>query len=1094
MLCRFFILFLILARFNTYSQLADFQLQLTGTNEVCLGNGTLQMTTTNTTAGATISYVTYKLPNVNTPIATTQNLSGLTSGTYRVIATQTLGTLFNTQQQDYTIQNQIVNLTFSITTTSVLNCNNTASIVVNTLTGTASNYQIVSGPQTFPLQTSNTFSGLTAGIYRVRVFDNCGQAFVRDHTLSLTIPALTISAEPPPNIVSSCNTIDVANTITAATGTTITYPIVVKHTVFPPNGGSEIVSFQNISTGGASSVTVNKTINLFQNQVFTYNVEVTDSCGRIFTSDDFEIDPNPKVVLNDLANKCGEKYLSIAVSNFLPPYTVEFEVAPASFNPVSFNAQYPGPFNAPAALYGSITNVVPFGNYKVKITDACGRSASTAVKSVLLDIVTPVAVAANNGCGSLFGRLNIAIPNLRAIVSATITSAPANYTPSIPHNITSQITSIGTLDLLNLPIGFYNFVLVDECGVTFNLDNVEVPAFILRGLEETQLVNCVPGSGSLKIISGNEKLTNIIMTAAPANYDVVLPLNLNSKIVNGELYLSNLPSGNYTFEGTDACGYNLTTSITVIGYNNNFGNKFIIKRNCGAFDLKITDASNGTNEQKYWLQKLNTASGIWQHPTTGAAYTEGAIPDASTAQLFSNNIDVLNLSIIGNFRLLKTFTSYNDGNVAPMLKTCLEFYGNFEFFDVLKIDGVFNTNCTGANGTSDVLLIVLGSPPFIFKINSRNGDTSFNIDNGNNNTFLNLSPGTYNFQVEDQCGGIQSGDYAVSTLPNLVSATVPPAMLQCQTGTEQFATFDLTTQNSIILGSQNSNDYAISFHLNAADANSGVNSISNPNFFINTVNPQTIYARVIHRFITGCSANVSFQIFVGQKPVVVLPAKVFICENETVELIANAGFDEYEWSNGATTRAITVSEPGDYSVIARNRYATLTCSSEPQTISVVQSGKAKLVEIITQDWSDNNNSLFISVTGFGLYEFSVDNINFQNTGVFNNLLSGIYTIYVRDINGCPTLEVETYFLNYPKFFTPNGDGFNELWQIQFSELEPNLIGRIYDRFGKFICETNSKTSGWDGTLNGNPLPADDYWFVVERQNGNIFKGHFTLKR
>jgi gliding motility-associated-like protein len=54
--------------------------------------------------------------------------------------------------------------------------------------------------------------------------------------------------------------------------------------------------------------------------------------------------------------------------------------------------------------------------------------------------------------------------------------------------------------------------------------------------------------------------------------------------------------------------------------------------------------------------------------------------------------------------------------------------------------------------------------------------------------------------------------------------------------------------------------------------------------------------------------------------------------------------------------------------------------------------------------------------------------------------------------------------------------------------------QIYDRYGKLIATLKGISEGWDGTLNGNELPSSDYWFVVKRESGKVFKGHFTLKR
>jgi gliding motility-associated-like protein len=83
---------------------------------------------------------------------------------------------------------------------------------------------------------------------------------------------------------------------------------------------------------------------------------------------------------------------------------------------------------------------------------------------------------------------------------------------------------------------------------------------------------------------------------------------------------------------------------------------------------------------------------------------------------------------------------------------------------------------------------------------------------------------------------------------------------------------------------------------------------------------------------------------------------------------------------------------------------------------------------------------------------------------------------------------------YPKYFTPNGDGFNDKWKIKFSNTEPSLRIKLFDRFGKFIKELDYSSDGWNGTFNGKELPSTDYWFVVTRANGKEYRGHFAMKR
>ena len=84
--------------------------------------------------------------------------------------------------------------------------------------------------------------------------------------------------------------------------------------------------------------------------------------------------------------------------------------------------------------------------------------------------------------------------------------------------------------------------------------------------------------------------------------------------------------------------------------------------------------------------------------------------------------------------------------------------------------------------------------------------------------------------------------------------------------------------------------------------------------------------------------------------------------------------------------------------------------------------------------------------------------------------------------------------DYPKFFTPNGDGTNDYWQIQNFQNHAQSILYIFDRYGKLIKQVDTSGLGWDGTFSGQILPADDYWFYLELNSNKIIKGHFALKR
>jgi gliding motility-associated-like protein len=94
-------------------------------------------------------------------------------------------------------------------------------------------------------------------------------------------------------------------------------------------------------------------------------------------------------------------------------------------------------------------------------------------------------------------------------------------------------------------------------------------------------------------------------------------------------------------------------------------------------------------------------------------------------------------------------------------------------------------------------------------------------------------------------------------------------------------------------------------------------------------------------------------------------------------------------------------------------------------------------------------------------------------------------------------ESTIMIMEYPKFFTPNGDSFNDRWNIKCLKDNPLAKIRIFDRFGKLLLDFKPNQNDWDGTLNGQLLPTSDYWFVASYLNSNgietQFRSHFSLR-
>lgn len=149
---------------------------------------------------------------------------------------------------------------------------------------------------------------------------------------------------------------------------------------------------------------------------------------------------------------------------------------------------------------------------------------------------------------------------------------------------------------------------------------------------------------------------------------------------------------------------------------------------------------------------------------------------------------------------------------------------------------------------------------------------------------------------------------------------------------------------------------------------------------------------------------------------------------------------------------------------------------------------------------DQNNVEFI-VDGNGDYEYAINNGEFQDEAIFMNVPPGLNTVIINDKNGCGITEpLEFLVVGYPKFFTPNGDGVNDDWNIKGIETLTNPVVFVFDRYGKLLKQLGAANS-WDGTFNGRPMPATDYWFRFEygeTDEGLLVaktrKTHFTLKR
>ncbi|WP_396600439.1 T9SS type B sorting domain-containing protein [Algibacter sp. R77976] len=327
--------------------------------------------------------------------------------------------------------------------------------------------------------------------------------------------------------------------------------------------------------------------------------------------------------------------------------------------------------------------------------------------------------------------------------------------------------------------------------------------------------------------------------------------------------------------------------------------------------------------------------------------------------------------------------------------------------------------------------------------------------------------------------------------------------------------FNTSAFTSTILGAQN----GMEIYYDYTDENGVllIDQTSLPNPLISE--NQTISVEVINPINTTCVATTTINLVVNPIPEFTVETPRLVCSSDPtfsidLEPFETSSFDtyDYEWlwtSLDETTtnqfvsneRTISVSTPGTYSITLTKTNGT-GCS-RIRTIFVDASEQATInqEDVTIVDLSENN-SVTIDTTnlGMGNYEYALQEeestfINYQSEPVFNNVRPGFYTIHVKDdICGVSTLNISV--IGFPKYFTPNGDGINDLWKILGvnENTQPNTTVLIFDRYGKLIKQLLVQDAGWDGTFNGNILSTNDYWFKVFLEDGRQFSGHFTLKR
>lgn len=454
--------------------------------------------------------------------------------------------------------------------------------------------------------------------------------------------------------------------------------------------------------------------------------------------------------------------------------------------------------------------------------------------------------------------------------------------------------------------------------------------------------------------------------------------------------------------------------------------------------------------------------------------------------------------------------------------------------------GVFSVSLTmSLNGIQrDPLIkqVIISEPPMVFNgiydlvqcdsfdSNPNDGKATFNLQQANapislntneaiqvyyyhsqadaSNDILNINSIPYIYVNQSQDELLYAKVYRANTecynLATVRLKTTQPVdigmqeLSACDYDNDNAAEFDLEAEgiriaNLLSLPSQ----VSITFFEKESDAAVGVNALpnlyvsSNRNLYVRAESDNACYGDGVLTLIVKSFPQLNDQI-------------ISVCQDDFPINISSginsnqmADF-KYSWNTNEISNEITVNEAGIYEVKV---YDEILNCEDIVTVTVKQNVIPDIQELVI-----DGHSIRVIINSEEVYLFSLDDVNgvYQESNLFLNIPEGQHEVFIKDINSCETISRSFYIFGFPKYFTPNNDGVNDTWNVyglnpkQF--ISETIFIKIYDRYGKLIKTFNPLTSnGWNGTFNGFLLTPDDYWYVMELPNGEVYKGHFTLK-
>ncbi|SMC45379.1 T9SS type B sorting domain-containing protein [Moheibacter sediminis] len=360
--------------------------------------------------------------------------------------------------------------------------------------------------------------------------------------------------------------------------------------------------------------------------------------------------------------------------------------------------------------------------------------------------------------------------------------------------------------------------------------------------------------------------------------------------------------------------------------------------------------------------------------------------------------------------------------------------------------------------------------------------------------YNNTSPDQVIFvRVETADGCYSISEVTLTTL--ILHEEIQNLFQQCDDPTrinDEKSTFDLTTMNPDITNALGGTNFTITYHTSIENAQVGTGAIQNPTEFMNTSNPQSIYARATSSD-GSCGGTAEFEVEVLRVPEFEMPPYIAFCEDEERIYQFEENFVTYTWrdAEGNVVGNSAMVEFQNEGMHTLEVTSNVNACPAIRKVEVIFDHSATIMDIKV----DGNTVSVFPAGGEAPYQYSYNNgLTWHDYFILDNVPSGVHSMLVKTKYGCISEAKLFGVLGIPNLITPNGDGYNDYWEIRALEMYPDATIKIFDRYGKMFMDRKMQTNfRWDGKYLGNPLPSGSYWYIITIEEGKSISGHITIR-